>query len=73
MMERRLLERRPAYAAVVARVPMLLPWPPGRRAAPLAVDDDAGPPTASDRLVDERARLLLDTMPFVPPPEREDD
>lgn len=30
MMERRMRARRPAYAEVQRRVPMLLPWPPGR-------------------------------------------
>ena len=31
MMEQRSLERRPAYAAVIERVPMLVPRPPRRR------------------------------------------
>ena len=35
MMERRSLERRPEYQAVIDRVPMLVPWPPSGRRGPI--------------------------------------
>ncbi|MCB9664405.1 MAG: DUF1295 domain-containing protein [Alphaproteobacteria bacterium] len=71
MMERRLLERRPSYAEQIARVPMLFPRPPrhaaARGSAPVPEVD-----LTPDRILDERARLSIDTMPFVPPPDAED-
>ena len=39
MMERRMVDKRPGYAAIQRRIPMLLPWPPRRSA-------DSGPERA---------------------------
>jgi steroid 5-alpha reductase family enzyme len=73
MMEGRLEARRPAYAEVRRTVPMLLPWPPRRRAAAAAAPV-AGVPDAStpDALADRDAKLVIDTLPMVPPPPRDD-
>ncbi len=76
LMERRQLVRRPSYAAYQRTVPMLLPWPPGKRRLPKAQATEEPSDfrtTPGDPIMSREVRLAIDTMPVVPPPVEEDD
>ncbi|MCB9682482.1 MAG: DUF1295 domain-containing protein [Alphaproteobacteria bacterium] len=72
LMETRMLARRPGYARQVARVPMLFPYKVPRHPPEQWGEPDQGPPT-DDALVNENVKLAIDTLPFIPPPDPEDD
>lgn len=72
LMERRLLLRRPTYADQIGRVPMLFPRPPRHASASTGPASMPEADLTPDKLTDERARLSIDTMPYVPPPGDDD-